>query len=119
MKSTLITVFLCTLLLGFTKTEKVSKKENRIEVVFKSDFTIDSLVNIKNRLFKRNNIAINYRSLRFNKAGNLIEIEFSVNCNDGFKGTASIEELSNKPKFGFIRDYQSTNGIPFQIGGLN
>lgn len=96
------------------------KTIDRIEVVFSSRLTFDSLVYIKNNL-KSKGITINYRKIEFEKDYHLSGIYCEVDCNDGYKGGFGIDSLDyqNKDKkIGFFRDYSKNVKIPFLAGSL-
>ena len=59
--------------------------------------------------------------MQFDENNKLTSIDFEVNCNDGFKGHLSIDNLNstNKNKrLGFYRDYSKNTKYPFGTGTL-
>jgi hypothetical protein len=94
------------------------KNENSISVVFNAKMNFDSLVAVKSEL-KEKGITIMYRSIEFDENNYLRKIDFFVDCNDGFKGSAYTDKLSNDYRFGFCRDYEKNTEVPFKIGRIN
>jgi DNA-binding XRE family transcriptional regulator len=107
----------------------------RVEVAFTNDFTIDSLVYIKNELMKRG-ITISYKRADFDKAGRLLTVSASVDCGDGFSGSFSneadpfsvffryeegLKQVSNakEKRVGFFRYYNKKAKILFLAGCIN
>ena len=48
----------------------------------------------------------------------LAYIKYSVDCNDGFKGSASLSVTKEK-KIGFYRDYNNDVNSPFGVGEIS
>jgi len=88
----------------------------RIEVVFTDQMDFNNLARIKLDLSQKG-ILINYNKLEFTKEGCLTFIDFSVDCKDGFKGSAE-DKLINKSHFGFYRDYADDAKSPFATGSF-
>lgn len=93
---------------------KVTEVPDRVEVLFNNSMTIEYLVDIKKEMLD-NNIILNYKSLDFDDEGYLKSIEISVDCADGYSGSAKTKNV-NKKLFGFYRDYSGE--IPFDIGEI-
>ncbi len=90
----------------------------RIEIVFTDNMTQRDLEKIKIGL-KKINIDLNFEELEFNQNINkLAYIKFSVDCNDGFKGSASLSVTKEK-KIGFYRDYNKDVNSPFGVGEIS
>ncbi|MBD0832653.1 N-acetylmuramoyl-L-alanine amidase [Aestuariibaculum sediminum] len=95
-------------------------KKGRIQVAFTGEQTLENLVSIKNNLEDKG-IKLNFREVKFDENGLLQSIDYDVDCNDGFKGRYSINQLNsiNKDKrIGFYRDYSETAEVPFFVGKL-
>ena len=90
----------------------------KIEIVFNRQTGFIELVMIKADLEKKH-IILNYRKIEFNKEGELIALSFSVDCQDGFSGSASTDELRSEVRFGFYRDYSKDTKSPFGTGALD
>ncbi|MEO6683150.1 MAG: hypothetical protein ABIN48_10035 [Ginsengibacter sp.] len=113
----LVTFFLST----SSFTNKLNKNQflekSKIEVVFNRQTGFVELVMIKADLEKKH-IILNYKKIEFDNKGELIALSFSVDCQDGFSGSASTQELKNDVPFGFYRDYSKDTKSPFGTGGL-
>lgn len=94
------------------------EKSHKIEVIFNNKTNFKQLVQIQKQLHKRN-IDLVYKELEFDENNGLIKIDFKVNCNDGFKGSAASDHLTNNSMFGFFRDYSKGAKSPFGTGGLD
>ena len=86
--------------------------ENRIDVVFNGTHTFQDMVQIQAELSKKN-ITLTYLQLAFSEEGNLTEVEFKVDCNDGFTGSAWSDKLAQGKRTGFYRDYSEDSLSPF------
>lgn len=103
-------------ILASVKAGKVSTHKN-VKVTFTNKLTFDSLVVIKSNLQKLH-ITINYEKIEFDKNDKLKAIHIKVNCNDGFLGSAGADRITNKPDFGFYRNYDKNATSPFGIGDM-
>ncbi|MEY3576882.1 MAG: hypothetical protein RL394_465 [Bacteroidota bacterium] len=91
--------------------------KNKVEIVFDASMTLAVLEKIKAGL-KKGKIDLNFAKLEFDPVdGKLSFIKFSVDCNDGFKGSAGLP-LSKDKKIGFYRDYDQRADSPFGVGIL-
>ena len=84
---------------------KPAAKTGRIEVIFNGKTTFNELVKLRLDMAEKG-ISLSYSELKFDRNGGLSEIAFSVNCNDGFSGSAEKSNLNNKNTVGFYRDYE-------------
>ena len=116
-------ILLLTALLVSVSSFKSANNDNRsngnqprIEVVFNRQMDFNHLVKLKLDLSQKG-IVLNYNKLEFDKEGKLQFINFSVDCNDGFKGGAE-RRLSQQGRFGFYRDYSKDAKTPFEAGNL-
>lgn len=90
----------------------------RIEIVFTDNMTQRDLEKIKIGL-KKINIDLNFDRLEFKQNNSkLAYISYSVDCNDGFKGSASLSVTKEK-KIGFYRDYNKDVNSPFGVGEIS
>ena len=89
----------------------------KVEVVFNRQLDFNDIVKIKLDLSQKG-IIINYKMVAFDENGKLKSINFFVDCNDGFSGSASEDNLTNQSKIGFYRDYSKNISSPFGTGGL-
>lgn len=104
---------------GFTldATDNRLKDEDRIEVSFNRKMEFNDLVKIKLDLAEAG-ITIQYRLLEFDEHGGLKSLDFRVDCNDGFSGSAKSTEIFNQTRWGFYRDYRENVKSPFGTGAL-
>ncbi len=93
------------------------ENKDRIEVSFNRKMQFNDLVKIKLDLAEAG-ITIQYRLLEFDDQGGLKSLDFSVDCNDGFSGSARSTEIFNQTRWGFYRDYRKNAESPFGTGGL-
>jgi hypothetical protein len=93
------------------------KPNDRVEIIFTKKYSLEDLVNVKRGCLSKH-ITISYKKIEFDENNQLKKIYFSVNCNDGFKGTAGCDNLYKTVKFGFVRNYSSSATIPFEIGDV-
>lgn len=107
---------------GFENSETPKNDDDtnneRIEVIFNSTLKFNDLVKIKLDMAEKG-ISLMYRELKFNKNGKLISIDFKVDCNDGFSGSAHQNSLSTQSKIGFYRDYSDNTSSPFGTGRID
>lgn len=96
-----------------------AQSARRVEVLFYNSHTKSDLMNIKAELGAQK-IAIDYTHLVFDNDGRLKEIEFTVDCQDGFKGSAKTTEVpgAGEGKFGFYRDPRQGVASPFGAGEI-
>ena len=93
--------------------------DNKLQVEIHNDLTFEDMAKIKSDMAEKG-ITIDYQKLVFNESGKLRVIAFSVDCNDGFRGTAERPVPSKKKTpFGFFRDYTEGAKVPFAIGNLD
>lgn len=92
--------------------------DKRIEIVFTDNMTQRDLEKIKIEL-KKINIDLNFDRLEFKQNNSKLSyIKYSVDCNDGFKGSAS-SSFSQEKKIGFYRDYNKDVNSPFGVGEIS
>jgi hypothetical protein len=104
---------------GFTldATDNTREDKDRIEVSFNRKMEFNDLVKIKLDLAEAG-ITIQYRLLEFDDQGGLKSMDFRVDCNDGFSGSAKSTGIFNHTRWGFYRDYRANVESPFGTGGL-
>jgi len=99
----------------FAQDAVIIKKGDIVDISFNSNLDTKDLEDIKEQLAALN-ITIEYISLEFNKKGKLKAIDFKVDCNDGFSGSASTKQMSKKHHAYFYRDYNENVKSPFGTG---
>ncbi len=70
--------------------------------MFNRKLDFNDIVKIKLDMSQKG-IVLDYKKLQFDEYGKLILINFSVDCKDGFSGSASNDQLRNQSRFGFYR----------------
>jgi hypothetical protein len=118
----LLFLFAFTILSGFGPSTDPSHgltvENERIEVIFNSKVDFNDLVNIKLEL-SEHGIYLDYKRIVYDDYGQLREISFEVDCNDGFSGSARSDKIENHFKFGFYRDYAEGAKSAFGTGYLD
>lgn len=112
-------VFVFAIVSGFTLVaiDNSFEEKERIEVSFNRKMEFNDLVKLKLDLAEAG-ITIQYRLLEFDEQGGLESLDFRVDCNDGFSGSAKSTEIFNQTRWGFYRDYRKNAESPFGTGGL-
>src|SRR5687768_208792 len=93
-------------------------EKSEVQVIFNRQLEFNDLVKIKLDLSQKG-ITINFQKLVFDESGKLKSIDFKVDCNDGFSGSASESNLTNQSRFGFYRNYSKEAKSPFGTGNVN
>ncbi|MEQ8425131.1 MAG: hypothetical protein RIA63_10510 [Cyclobacteriaceae bacterium] len=114
-----LTYLLLTIIfVGFGCSSQEFDNNERIEIIFNNSLNSNDLDDIKMNLKKRG-ITINYTSLEFDESKKLKGIAFSVDCHDGFSGSASMKPVGDQKVFGFYRDYSDEYAVsPFGTGHI-
>jgi len=77
------------------------------------------LTQIAQQFLDKKNIVVDFSKSTFNKKGFIQDVNLSVDCNDGMKGsTTSSRALLRINSVGFIRDYRVDSKVPFAIGDI-
>lgn len=94
-----------------------AQSARRVEVLFSNTHTKTDLMNIKAELGAQK-ILLEYTHTAFDADGRLTGIAFSVDFQDGFKGSASTDKVpaAGEGKFGFFRDTRASARTPFGTG---
>ncbi|MBL7775685.1 MAG: hypothetical protein JNK89_06755 [Saprospiraceae bacterium] len=95
-----------------------AQSARKVEVFFQHSHTKTDLMNIKAELAAQK-ILLDYTQMVFDAEGHLVELEFSVDCQDGFKGTAASSNVPDDFSFGFIRDYRQGVEVAFALGKVS
>jgi len=89
----------------------------KVEAYFQQYHTKEILMNIKAEMASMK-IQIDYTHMVFDAEGRLKELKFTVDCQDGFKGSAESVNIPKDLSFGFVRDYRKDAKTPFVVGSL-
>jgi len=104
--------FIC---LGFTTLH--AQRVPKVEVFFQQYHNKEILMNIKAEMASMN-ILLDYTHMAFDAEGRLKELSFTVDCKDGFKGSAASDNIPKDQSFGFVRDYRKDAQSAFVAGSL-
>lgn len=94
--------------------QKANDTPSKIEIRFNHQLVFNDLVLIKLNLAQKG-ITLEYKYLKFDEAGKLVAISFSVDCHDGFRGSADNDKITNDSRIGFYRDYNKEAKSPFGV----
>ncbi|MCC6463077.1 MAG: hypothetical protein IT260_21585 [Saprospiraceae bacterium] len=94
-----------------------AQNTRRTEVFFTQYHTQTDLMNIKGEL-KAQKILLEYTHMAFDAQGHLTELSFTVDCQDGFKGSGSSTKIPEDTRFGFVRDRRPGAKSPFTSGEI-
>jgi hypothetical protein len=97
---------------GLTITDK------QVLMVIDRSTTQQELSEMKVQLWKVKGITFDVELLHLNKQGDIVQIKISVDCHDGFKGTASRFFNDDIQRIGFYRSYEDVDS-PFEIGSTD
>jgi hypothetical protein len=95
-----------------------AQNARKVEVFFQHSHSKSDLMNIKAELGAQK-ILLDYTHMAFDEEGHLTELSFSVDCQDGFKGTAESTDIPDDFSFGFIRDYRPGVAMAFALGDIS
>lgn len=89
-----------------------------VKVIISENWTLDSLHISQKKVKELYNIDLIYKNLILRDNNTIKGIDIEVKTNDGYKGDASIEDITKKNKFGFFRDYKMFTKTNFAVGYL-
>ena len=91
----------------------------RVLLVITENTTENQLKDIALKLKTEKNILFDFSKTDFYENGKINELNFEVDCNDGYKGSAKSSGMILKRKnSGFLRDYRPKSKKPFVIGAM-
>ena len=91
--------------------------KGKFQILFNENVGFTELVLIAEHCAEKG-IILSYKIIEYNDYGKLKRLSFRVDCQDGFSGSASTDQLLNTNKFGFFRDYGEGVSIPFAVGTI-
>lgn len=115
--STLLVSILFFSLSSFTPAsvnERPRDTTSKIEVRFTHLLEFDDLALIKLNMAQKG-ITLDYKYLKFDDSGKLVAISFRVDCNNGMRGSADSDKVTNNSRIGFYRDYDKEAKSPFGV----
>ena len=103
-----------------TSSETVfSSSPEKAYLIISNNTTEDELKSIALELKENNNIDFDASGSEYNPNGSIKSFNFTIDCNDGYKGKAKIAVSNfNTNKSGFIRDYSENAATPFKFGSM-
>lgn len=87
---------------------------SKIEVRFNHQLRFNDLAQIKSTMAKKG-LNLEYKYLKFDEEGKLVAISFSVDCNNGMRGSAENDQVLDNSTIGFYRDYNKGAKSPFGL----
>lgn len=92
--------------------------DQKVNCVISQTTTFEQLKQYKAELLKKKNIQFDIEHVDINRDGLIINLKISVDCHDGFKGSAQLGFKDEKTKMNFYRIYEKGAESPFGIGEL-
>ena len=117
MKMTLFLV-LTWLSTWFPQADGLSISEERVACIINRNMNIAEFDAFATELWEKKKIRFSVDRFYVNKYNQLTKVKISVNCNDGYKGSAELLFEDEESKVGFYRVYNSKDNSPFGIGSL-
>lgn len=120
MKRSILTLLVSVLFLSLGSFTTAAAQHNgndtpsKIEIRFNHQLIFNDLANIKLSLAHKG-ITLVYNYLKFDEEGKLVAISFSVDCNDGMRGSADNDKVTDHSRIGFYRDYHKKAKSPFGV----
>ncbi|RTY76029.1 hypothetical protein [Flavobacterium sp. LS1R10] len=98
---------------------KYATDSEKVFLIITENTTEKELTKIASEFKTEKDIIIDFSKTKFSKNGKIKTLNLAVDCNDGFKGTATSSEVILKSKnSGFSRDYAVNSKVSFIIGGM-
>ncbi|MET6991642.1 hypothetical protein [Sediminicola arcticus] len=98
---------------------KYSTDSEKVFLIITENTTKTELTNIASAFKAEKNITVDFSKTKFKENGEIEHLNLEVDCNDGFKGTATSTGVILKTKnSGFSRDYSENSKVPFVIGAM-
>ena len=96
---------------------KYSTDSEKVFLIITENTTKIELTKIASEFKAEKNINVDFSKTEFTESGKIKKLNLEVDCNDGFKGIATISGVILKAKnSGFSRDYSENSKVPFVIG---
>jgi hypothetical protein len=115
-------LFFILLISSFTKHSETEYliSEEKVYLKIGTNTTQAELIKISAELLAERNINIDFQDSEFNDDGKIINLDLSVDFNDGNTGSTHAEQIALMiNKFGFSRDYTGDSKAPIHIGSFN
>ena len=92
----------------------ISRK--KVICVIDQTTSAEQLMRFKNELWQKKKIQLDIEQVTRNQDNLITQLKISVNCNDGFKGSAQADFKDVDTKLSFYRIYKKNVASPFGIG---
>lgn len=98
---------------------KYATNSEKVFLIITENTTEIELKKIASEFKVEKNITVDFSKTQFARNGKIKNLNLEVDCNDGFKGTAtSSAEILKAKNSGFSRDYSENSKVPFVIGAM-
>ena len=98
---------------------KYSTDSEKVFLIITENTTEIELAKIAPEFKAEKNITVDFSKTEFTENGKIKTLNFEVDCNEGFKGSATSSGVILKAKnSGFSRDYSENSKVPFVIGAM-
>ena len=98
---------------------KYSTDSEKVFLIITENTTEIELTKIASEFKAEKNITVDFSKTEFTENGKIKTLNFEVDCNDGFKGSAKSSGVILKAEnSGFSRDYSENSKVPFVIGAM-
>lgn len=115
-----ILLFVVTSFFGwFAEGDGLSISDQKVRCVISQNTTESQLQEFKTELWEKKKIRLDVDRLDLTPDKRISRIKISVDCNDGFKGTAQMVFKDDNSKMNFYRIYDEKAESPFGIGELS
>ncbi len=117
MKTVLLSLFTF-VSIWFTDGDGLTITDEKVICTISQTTTIEQLKQYKAALLAKKNIQLDIEQIDVNQNGLITTLKISVDCHDGFKGSAQLTFKDEKTKMNFYRVYRKGVDSPFGIGRL-
>lgn len=115
---TIILSLLTFISVWFAENDGLTITDEKVNCIISQTTTLDQLKQYKAELLEKKNIQFDIEQLKVNQDGLITNLKISVDCHDGFKGSAYLSFKDEKTKMNFYRNYEKGADSPFGIGEL-
>lgn len=92
--------------------------DTEVTCTINRNVTLEQLKAYKTRLWEEKKITFDIEKYEVDDKNRISRLGISVDCHDGFKGTAVRTLSNNRTKIGFHRSYVPEASTPFVIGKM-
>lgn len=103
----------------FAEEDGLSISDQKVTCTISQTTTEGQLQKFRTELWEKKKIRLDVDQLDVNPDHQISRIKISVDCNDGFKGSAQMVFKDNTSKMTFYRIYDEKAESPFGIGRLS